>query len=199
MQRIVVPGERLEEKPVHLENTIIHENNTYSTVMGIYDNEKRNLVPLEGIWYPRHGDEVIGVVEEEKLNVFTVNLHSTYKGIILVKYSEGDIAPGDIIEASVKELDKTKTVVLVRPRKLSGGKILAVKPTKIPRILGKGDSMITQLTEGTKTFIKIGMNGVLWMRGGNLDLATKVILRIEEEPHKTGITERIKTMLEKSV
>ena len=86
----------------------------------------------------------------------------------------------------------------MRERKLYGGKIIDVKPSKVPRIIGKNNTMIKQLTEGTKSTIIVGMNGRIWIKGGDVALTTKAILRIQEEAHTSGLTDRIREMLEKS-
>ena len=72
---------------------------------------------------------------------------------------------------------------------------MAVSPSRIPRIIGKGNSMLKQITEGTGTTIVIGLNGIIWLRGGKIDLETMAILKIVEEAHTTGLTERIKVLL----
>ena len=69
MQRIVVPGEKLEDKPLRIDEAFIDDGKTYSTIMSMYDEEKKVLTPLEGLWYPRSGDSVVGVVQEDKFNV----------------------------------------------------------------------------------------------------------------------------------
>lgn len=198
MNRIVVPGEMLSDKPLRIENAIVQNNKTYATLLSLYDEEKGSLIPLEGLWYPRHGDNVIGIVEEAKLSTYTIDLNAPYKGLIIAKFSETKFMRGDIVEAMVKDLDSTKTVVLMRPRRLFGGKIVDVKPSKIPRIIGRNSVMIRQLTEGTKATITIGMNGRIWIKGGDVALATEAILKIQEEAHTSGLTERIKELLSKA-
>ncbi|MDE1855950.1 MAG: hypothetical protein KGH49_01810 [Candidatus Micrarchaeota archaeon] len=195
MSRIVVPGELLADKPIRMEAGFIEGNNTYSTLLGIYHEEKGVLVPLEGLWYPQRGDIVIGIVEEARLNAYNIELNSPYKGIIIAKFVETRLQRGDVIEAEVKEIDETKTVVLMRPKKLFGGKIFDVKPSKIPRIIGKQNTMVDQIRNGTKSVIMVGMNGRVWLKGGNVALATEAVLKIVEEAHTTGLTERIKALL----
>ncbi len=195
MKKIVVPGEMIEDKPLHLLDTLIEENKTYATVISIYDDEKKTLIPLEGLWYPSRDESVIGVIEEAKLNTYTVQLNAPYKGIIISKYTEGKIENGDMVEAFVKELDKTGTVVLSRPRVLQGGKLINIKPAKVHRLLGRSNTMEKQITDGTGTSMKIGMNGVVWLRGGNIDLAVEAVLRIQEEAHVSGLTDRIAEMV----
>jgi len=195
MKKIVIPGEILADKPLRLDHTIVEDGKTCSTVMGLFDDQTSSLIPLEGLWYPQSGEKVIGIVEEARLNTDNVALNAPYKGLIISKFSEANIVNGDILEATVKELDKTGTIVLIRPRVLYGGKVLAVKPSKVPRILGKNDTMVRQIAEGTKASISVGMNGLIWIKGGDSDLATKAIIQIQEESHVAGLTERIAKML----
>ncbi len=195
MRKIVIPGELIDEKPLRILDSIVENNKTYSTIMGLYDDEKKSLIPLEGLWYPNRDDQVIGIIEESKLNTETVILNAPYKGLIISKYSEGKMASGDFIEASVKELDKTGTVILTRPRTLRGGKIIKIKPSKINRLLGKNNTMIRQISEGTGTRIIPGLNGMIWLNDGNIDLAIDAINTVCKEAHTSGLTERIGNML----
>lgn len=195
MKKLVTPGEVLADKPLRIDNSLVEDGKTISTIMGMYDEQASSLVPLEGLWYPRPGEKVIGVIEEAKLNTCTVTLNAPYKGIIILKFSEANMLNNDIVEATVKELDKTSTIVLSRPRVLYGGKIMAVKPSKVPRILGKDNTMINQIAQSTKSSISVGMNGLVWIKGGDVDLATNAINQIVDEAHVSGLTERIAGML----
>ncbi len=195
MKKIVLPGDIIADKPLRLDHTIVEEGKTCSTVIGMFDEAAGSLIPLEGLWYPQPGEKIVGIVEEAKLNTDVITLNAPYKGLIISKFSETSMVNGDIIEATVKELDKTGTIILVRPRVLYGGKVLAIKPSKVPRLLGKNDTMIRQITDGTKASISVGMNGLVWVKGGNSDLATDAIIRIQEESHVSGLTERIAKMV----
>ncbi len=196
MQRIVVPGEKLHDKPLRIENTITDNNGTYSCILGSFDEETKVLIPLEGLWQPKSGDTIVGIVEEDRGTTVTVNLNAPYKGLIISKFLETDIRAGDTIVATIKDLEKGGTAILIRPKPLQGGKMMSVKPSKIPRIIGKGNTMVTQITAGTGTSVIIGLNGIIWLNGGNIDLATAAILKIEEEAHTNGLTDRIKAMLD---
>src|SRR5271168_4100952 len=106
MQRIVVPGERLHDKPIRIENTITDDNGTYSCILGSFDDESKMLIPLEGLWQPKNGDTIIGIVEEDRGTTFTVNLNAPYRGLVISKFLEADIRAGDTVVATIKELEK---------------------------------------------------------------------------------------------
>jgi exosome complex component RRP4 len=69
------------------------------------------------------------------------------------------------------------------------------KPTKVPRVIGKGNTMIDQIANLTKCRISVGMNGLVWLNDGDLRLAVSALRRIEREAHTSGLTEKIKKML----
>ena len=154
MQRIVVPGEKLISTPVRIENTISDKNGTYACVLGYFDDERKSLIPLEGLWQPRSGDNVIGVVEEDKGTMYLINLKAPYRGLALSKFMEVELSPGDMVTATVKQLEKGGTVMLLRPTPLNGGKIMAVSPSRIPRIIGKGNSMLKQITDSSDLYLQ---------------------------------------------
>jgi exosome complex component RRP4 len=68
-----------------------------------------------------------------------------------------------------------------------------ISPTKVPRLIGKGGSMINMLKKEINCNIFVGQNGRIWIDGNDedMDLALKTILIIEKEAHITGLTDRI--------
>ncbi len=70
---------------------------------------------------------------------------------------------------------------------LYGGTILEIRPTKIPRVIGKNNTMVQQIAAMTKSTIVVGNNGIIWLKGGNVALATEAIRKIEDEAHTSGL------------
>ncbi len=214
--KIVLPGDKISDQAVRMENAIIEDGKSYATVIGMLDEQRGAFIPLESVWYPRHGDFIIGIVENAKNNVYTVAMNSPFRGLILPERrpfgrDRGDrggfrgreerqetLMVGDIVSAFVKDVKRESDqiiMILERQRKLSGGKATVVRPSKVPRIIGKANTMLKQLEDGTKSTILVGMNGIVWMKGGNVALAQKAIQKIQEEAHISGLTERINAML----
>lgn len=198
MKEIVVPGELVAEEPLRSENTYIENGKTYSKVLGLYETDKKSLIALEGIWNPRIGDVVVGIVTSARNAVYEVDLTYFGRGLLIgSKFDRQTYKPGDMVEAEVKNVeDRGKTIILWRPRTLFGGTILEIRPTKVPRVIGKNNTMIEQISKATKCSIVVGTNGTVWLKGGDIGLATIAIRQIEEEAHTSGLTERIKAMLE---
>jgi exosome complex component RRP4 len=68
-----------------------------------------------------------------------------------------------------------------------------ISHTRVPRLIGKGGSMIGMLKKEVNCDIFVGQNGRIWINGGEkeMDLAQKTILLIEKEAHTNGLTDRI--------
>ncbi len=216
--KIVLPGDKISDTPVRMENAIVENGKTYATVIGMMDESRGAFIPLESVWYPREGDFIVGIIENSKNNVYTVSMDSPFRGLILPpprprfggrggrderfgRHEERReiMHMGDIVSAFVKEVKREADqiiLILDRPRRLTGGKLIEVRPSKVPRIIGKESTMLRQLETGTKCTILVGLNGIVWLNGEDVPLAQKAIAKIQEEAHVGGLTERISELLE---
>ncbi len=215
-REVVLPGELLgERKGRKLSNGVYAEGDkVFAKVMGVpvtTENEVR-VVPMSGIYIPNINDKVIGTMTQVEISGWLVDINSPY--ISFLPVSDGvdefvdthrmDISRffdvGDVIFCKVSKVTKNKTIrVTMRSlgaRKLYGGVVLKVKPTKVPRIIGRGGSMVNLIKSKTGCLIYIGKNGVIWIRGDNRAKAIEAILTVERESHTIGLTEKIEKMLE---
>jgi len=196
MRDIVTPGDMVFETAIRAPNTYISEGKTYSKVLGIKD-DKSQIIPLEGVWTPRVDDSVIGIVSEVKAKVYIIDISYFGRALLIPsKFDNYEFETGDVINAIIKDVEAKKTIILTEPQKLNGGTILSIKPKKIPRVIGKKSTMIRQIAEATGTHIVVGMNGLIWLNGGNITLATEALLKIEKEAHLSGLTDTIKNFLD---
>ncbi|MEM3841114.1 MAG: KH domain-containing protein [Candidatus Micrarchaeaceae archaeon] len=201
MREVLFPGDVVTDRPVRMQNTTISDGVTIATNLGMREDGKERIVPLTGPWVPRIGDQVVGVVEATKGNMSIVDLSFFGKGIILYgKDSRSEkFAPGDAVEATVKNVENRKDVILAFPTPLPGGIIINVKPTKVPRVIGKSNTMVNQISKLTRCKIVVGRNGMVWIDGGNVALAIAALQKVELEAHTHGLTDRIREMLEKGI
>ena len=196
---IVTPGEVVAERKMRARNAFAQNGMTYSSVLGIRDSDSNEIIALEGVWDPRPEDSVVGIVSEDRGKVYIIDLSYFGRAILVPgKYDKYELKPGDIINAIIKDIEGKKTVVLKDARVLKGGTILGIKPKKIPRVIGKKSTMIRQIAEATGSHIVVGMNGLIWIDGGNMQLATDTLLKIEREAHLSGLTETIKKYLDEN-
>ena len=197
MRQIVTPGELIEGHVLRIRNAYTQNGKTYSSVLGMYEDSTKEVIPLEGVWNPRIEDVVIGIVQEVRNKVYIIDLSYFGRSLLISgKYDKYEFNNGDVISAVIKDVEEKNTLILTDPEPLKGGMILNIKPKKIPRVIGKKSTMIRQIADATKTHIIVGMNGLIWMEGGNTTLATEALLKIEREAHLPGLTETIKIFLD---
>ncbi|MCX6820692.1 MAG: exosome complex RNA-binding protein Rrp4 [Candidatus Aenigmarchaeota archaeon] len=213
---IVIPGEYIDDKKGRKLGDDVYEEGekVFAKVMGIpvaNENEIK-IIPMSGVYIPNISDNVIGVITEVGISGWTVDINSPYIAFMpvadgvdeFVDTNRTDISRffdvGDALSCKISKVTKNKTTrVSMRAmgaRKLLGGSLMKVKPVKIPRIIGKGGSMINMIKQRTGCVIYVGKNGVIWLRGDNKAEAIEAILTIERESHTSGLTDKISRMLE---
>lgn len=216
-RQLVTPGDLIAEgEYIAGENTYMEKNKIYASRVGIveYENKKVDVVALKSFYIPRMGDIVIGTIIEVGFNGWTVDINSPYLAILRAsdvlsrpfKPQKDDLPQvldeGDLVVAKIVSYDRTHdpqlTVAEPGLGKITRGQILKVTPTKIPRIIGRKGSMISMIKQETDCNIILGVNGVVLITGKTLEdeqLATMAIMKVEEESHTTGLTDRITQML----
>lgn len=106
---------------------------------------------------------------------------------------------GDVISAKVLSVDEVYDANLTRPWKLAEGMVISASPKRIPRIIGKGQSMLNTIKEKTGCKMVVGQNGLIWLKGDNIVHAVEAIRKIEREAETQGLTDRIGVFLEERV
>ena len=81
--------------------------------------------------------------------------------------------------------------------RLEGGTIITVSPARIPRVIGRGGSMIQSIQSLTGAKMTVGQNGRVWVDGtpeaiGRVRQALRII---DLDGHRPGLTERIQDLL----
>jgi len=168
------------------------------------------VIPLAGRYIPKSGDEVIGKVVDIMPTFWLVGINSPYSAPLYADESPWKVAfgetgryltVGDLVLAQVSSVDFMKRIRLTMDgrglRRLSGGHVIEVSHSKVPRIIGKGGSMIKMLKERTGCRIHVGQNGRIWLEGEpeGILLAVEAIRIVEENAHTLGLTERINNHL----
>ena len=215
--KIVVPGDVLIESIDYLagHGTYREGKKIYSKVLGIMREKEHviSVIPLSGKYTPKSRDYIIGEVSYIGYSNWKVNFGSPYdatlpmsgvpefieNGADLTKYYKR----GDIIFAAIDSVTKGMIIQLTmkdkRSRKLFGGKIIKVSPPKIPRVIGREGTMISQIKNKTGCIINVGQNGQIWLKGDNEALATRTIKMVEAQSHKKGLTDIISKYLDEEL
>jgi exosome complex component RRP4 len=215
---LVVPGEVLAEGDYVAGPYVYKEGDKlFATTIGIVESRRGviRVVPLQGPYIPKVGDVVIGIVVDYLPTAYLLDINSFYKAILqatevlppqknalaedLSKYL--DI--GEAVVCKVMRFDKYSDVVVSCKGKELGkvteGRLIKVGPAKIPRLIGRKGSMINLIKKETGCKIVIGQNGFIWIKGkdpASEALAEKVIRKIDQEAHISGLTQRIQLMLQ---
>ena len=213
---IVVPGDLLFEGRTRTgDNTYRHEGNVYATRVGLvnYGKDRVSVIALEAGFVPLVGDLVIGEVMDIELGQWKVAIGAEKEAILTINDAIGKpyrtyqdmpqiLDVGDTIVAKIVDLDRSRTPILsIMGRELGkvrDGFIINITPSKIPRLIGKKGSMINMILKETRCQVTIGQNGKILINGRNREdeeLVVKVITKIENEAHTSGLTNRIQEYL----
>jgi exosome complex component RRP4 len=214
---LVMPGDLLAEGDyVAGENTFKQNNKIYAERIGLVEHKERRVrvVALRSFYVPRVGDTVIGKIVRGGMNGWKVDIKSPYSASLRAADALGrsfnpkrddlfsifDI--GDLVIANVVAYDRTSNPLLTvrEPTlgKITGGQIIEIIPSKIPRLIGRKGSMINMIKQETDCKIIIGQNGLVLVRGKTLEneqLAIKAIRKVERESHTSGLTDRVSKMI----
>lgn len=215
---IVVPGQVLAKGMDFLpaKGTYREGNEIRALQIGIVNVSGRliKLIPLNGPYIPKINDIIIAKVVEIGIGGWLLDISFSNLAGLRIKDATGDYIPrdaalssyynfGDYIVAKIIKATKEKLIDLTTKgrglRKLDEGLIIKVSSVKVPRIIGKGGSMISMIKEKTGCKIMVGQNGVIWISGLDAEkekLAIDAINLIEENAHVDGLTDMVKDLLE---
>ncbi|MDP2750943.1 MAG: exosome complex RNA-binding protein Rrp4 [Nanoarchaeota archaeon] len=213
---IVIPGEEVAEGMDFLPaaGTYREGDKIIASKVGLLNVDGRliKLIPMSGRYMPKRNDVIIGKVIDISMSGWRIELNSAYTAMLNVKDATSEFigrgedltqfyAIGDYVVAKVINVTSQKLVDLATKgpglRRIRGGRIISVAPTKVPRIIGKSGSMVGMIKDATGTKITVGQNGLVWIQGEPEKeiLVVNTIRKIETESHVSGLTDVIKAYL----
>jgi len=220
---IVVPGDIVAEgRDVEYKGPFLERYGAkiVALITGLVTIEEKDgkqvvsIIPLEGAYIPRPGDIVIGLIEDIGITHWDVDIASPYRGILTVQeVLDKPFNPavdslkryldvGDYILAKVLSFDRSRDPLLTVKGeglgRISEGSIIEVKPSRVPRIIGRKGSMINMLMSETGCKVLVAQNGRVLVNCPSRDLEEILVLsirKIELEAHTTGLTERVKEFI----
>jgi exosome complex component RRP4 len=210
---LVLPG---EEIPAHGlrpgEGTYRVGGRIYASVLGLLQPRPPfvRVAPLSGRYIPKPQDAVIGIVTDVQGTFWLLDiaaprwapLHMTgtpWK--IDFGETEQYLRVGDAVVVQVEQIENTGRIGVTMLGeglgKLEGGTLLNISPAKIPRVIGKGGSMIRTLQTATGSRLVVGQNGRIWVDGPDegIQRVREALKIIETEGQRRGLTERIQGFL----
>jgi exosome complex component RRP4 len=215
-RELVIPGDALSEQDLKSGmGTYADSGKIYASRLGLKNIRAGyvNVVPLGGRYIPRPGDYVIGYIVDIGPSNWLADINAPYPAPLHAndvpwRVEFGDTARflkvGDTILVKIQNVDEIKRVHVTLNdhdlRKLSGGLITDISHSKVPRVIGKGGSMITLIKRYTKCRMFVGQNGRIWIDGEANDIMVvmKTIEKIDAEAQVSGLTDSIKEFLEEN-
>jgi len=210
---LVLPGEEIAShglKPGP--GTYRVGGKVYASILGLLSPRPPfvQVIPLSGRYIPKPNDVVIGTVTDVQTTFWLLNidaprwapLHMTgtpWK--VDIGECERYLKVGDAVVVQVENLDATGRIGVTMNGeglgKLEGGTIVTISPARVPRVVGRGGSMIQTITRHTGAQIAVGQNGRIWVGGSPeaIHRVSAVLWMIDEDGQRSGLTERVESYL----
>lgn len=216
-KEVVSPGETLATGLEYLPSygTYREGENIRAQKLGVVhiDGKVIKLIPLKGKYMPKKNDVIIGKVTGILFSGWRIDLDCAWEAMLGLKDATSDFIEkgadlrqyfdiGDCMMCSITNVTSQKLTDLSLKgpglRRLEGGRTIKINTHKVPRVIGKGGSMISMVTNATGARILVGQNGTIWVQGTpEQELkAIEAIKKIEAEAHTGGLTEKMKAWLE---
>jgi exosome complex component RRP4 len=215
---IVVPGEVVASGMGYLPSRGSYRegDNIVASRLGMVNVDRKviKIIPMSGRYQPKPGDVIIGQVIDVLFSGWKLGTNTAYPAMLSMKDATSEYIAkgadltkyydvGDYIVAKIVNVTSQNLIDLTMRgpglKKLQGGRVIKASTHKVPRIIGKQGSMISMVKRATDCRIVVGQNGLVWLDGEpkNEMVAINTIRKIEEEAHISGLTDRIKSYLEK--
>jgi exosome complex component RRP4 len=198
-KRIVTPGELITDQRKKLgDNIYIKENKIYSSVLGILNesDDYISVVALNGPYLPRVGDGVIGIVKNVTQVGYVIDIKTNQDCFFPKSLLTKELTKGQMLFARVKSTNDS--VDLENINILPKGNLISVSSVKIPRIIGKNESMLNVLKNNTESNILVGKNGWIWYVSKKPVLLENAINLITTNSQKSNLTNTVEEYLKKS-
>lgn len=195
MAKIVMPGELVSDRPIRMAYSYTDGQKTYATVVSMQGQDGK-LIPLDGPYEPLAEDYIVGYISDVRFAGYSIEIGCAYSAGLSARDTRERFSLGDMVLAKIINVDEVKNIDLADARRLTGGRIEKISPVKVPRLIGKKNSMITMIADATGCQLVVGRNGFVFIsHKGNHRLAVEAIAMIEKEAHTTGLTDRVAAYL----
>ena len=218
-RKYVIPGDVITTGPFRPEqNVMLDGEKIIATAVGIseiYDDSVK-VIPLTGKYIPKIDDLVIAKVNSHTSLSWELDINSCYVGFLPAQDVFGrDFSAhadeltsksktGDLVAARIANFDRTRDpLVTISDRdlgKIDSGVLIAISPSKVPRLIGKRGSMIQMIEQATDAAVTIGQNGWVVVSCDSpegLLKAKTAIEMVNEKAHVANLTDQVKEMLDK--
>jgi exosome complex component RRP4 len=210
---LVLPGEEIPSQGLKPgPGTYRVGGKVYASVLGLLSPRPPfvQVVPLSGRYIPKPNDVVIGTVTDVQGTFWLLDigaprwapLHMTgTPWQVEIGETEKFLRVGESVVVQVENLDPTGRIGVTMQGdglgKLEGGSIVRISPARIPRVVGRGGSMIQTITQRTGAQVAVGQNGRIWVNGDAeaIRRVREALRMISEDGQRSGLTERVDSYL----
>jgi exosome complex component RRP4 len=216
-RELVIPGEVIATGKDYLpgEWTQREGQDIVSLRFGLADRSGRlaKIIPLSGTYMPRKGNVVIGKVVDITFNGWLMDVDAHYPSFLPLTecskfVNKNDLSEcydiGDMVAVKIQFVKRKGIDLTARGKnlgKLEEGLIIRINSNKVPRVIGKEGSMINLIKTESNCDITVGQNGIIWIRGRNIEdelFAEKAIMFVTEKSFVEGLTDKTKEWLEQN-
>ena len=215
-REIIIPGEIITSEEGYLpgDGTEKVNEEIVSRRYGLLEKSNKlvKVIPLSGIYDPRRGNVVIGKVENITYYGWVIDIDSPEGAFLplqeVPKFVSKDglsevLDIGDMVVAKILGVTNRGIDLTIKMRgmgKIDKGIVFKVNPSRVPRIIGKEGSMVNLLKNETGCDITVGQNGLIWIKGKDVEeelLAKKAIIFITEKSFIEGLTKKVEGWFKK--
>lgn len=213
-KEVVVPGEEIAQGMDFLPSKGMYriDDKIYAKKIGLInvDGKVLKLIPLAGVYEPKKNDVIIVQVIDVMMFGWRVDTNCAYSAVLPVSDGTSEFVEkgadlskyhnlGDWLITKITNVTSQKLIDITMKgpglRNLKDGRIIKVNPHKVPRIIGKGGSMVSMIKKATGCIINVGQNGVIWLSAKEPQAeirAIELINKVVENAHIQGLTDLIK-------
>jgi len=200
-KKIVVPGDLLTEQRKKLgTNVYMHNDKVYSSVVGILSesNDYVSVIALNGPYSAHIGDGIVAIVKDEMVNGYLLDYNSSSDVFIQKSKISKVLKIGTVIFARIGDINDNDSLELDNINVLPNGRIFSTSPVKVPRLIGKNDSMLNLFKEHGNANVVVGKNGWIWYMSEKYNLLERAFNLVVKNSQKSNLTNSIKEFLEKN-
>ena len=195
---IVVPGELISDKAERGSGIYTENEKTYSKYLGVlYQGEDTQVVPLNGKYTPKEGDQIIGMITAQDMNGYILDVKSYHMPYVHKRSIKTELKPGDLMLCQVIGVNEIKDMTIDIQAKLEDGILLNVSAKKVPRVIGKHRSMIKLLEKFSGSKILVGANGNIFIQDGKPSIVKNALEVISKYSHVDNLTDKMNIYLQK--
>jgi len=212
-RRTAIVGEELKDNLNVISGfgTYREKSKIFSKYVG-FVKERDNIIsvsPLNNVYVPKKDDFVIGQIVKTGYSNWSVDINAPFDAMLslydireFVKDGE-DIEKyykiGDVLYINVSVATKSRFINVSMKsnvcKKLYGGIVISLIPSRVQRVIGRQGSMIKLITQKTGCHIIVGQNGLIWINGDNTETAINAVRFVEQNFLERHLTQKMEEKL----